>query len=86
MLYGSECWPTKRSEIHRLMVVEMRMIRWMYGYTRLDQIRNEIIKEKIEVTPIQDKMRKIRLRWLSHVTSSENAPVRKCKMINLLAV
>ena len=46
------------------MVVEMRMIRWMCGYTKLDRIRNEVIREKVGVAPIEDKMREIRLDGL----------------------
>ena len=33
MLYGTECWPIKKTQVQRLMVAEIRMIRWMYGYT-----------------------------------------------------
>ena len=43
MLYGSECWATKLQHIDRMNVVEMRMLRWMCGHTRLDKIRNECI-------------------------------------------
>ena len=40
----------------------MRMIRWMCSFTRLDRIRNEIIREKARVAPIEDKMRDVRLK------------------------
>jgi len=46
LLYGAECWPIKRSHIQRMKVVEMRMIRWICGYTRLDKIRNEVFRGK----------------------------------------
>jgi hypothetical protein len=29
MLYGVECWPTKRRHVPQLGVAEMRMLRWM---------------------------------------------------------
>jgi len=38
------------------------MIWWMCGYTKLDRIRNVVIREKIGVAPIEDKMRESRLR------------------------
>ena len=38
------------------MVAEMRMIRWMCGYTKMDRIRNEVIKDLVKVAPIEDKM------------------------------
>ena len=79
MLYGAKCWPIKR-----LMVADMRMIRWMCSYTRLDKIRNVIFKEKVEVAPIEEKMRETRLIWLGHVTRrSVEAPVRRCEKIDL---
>jgi len=48
-----------------LMVTEMRMIRWMCGYTRMDGIRNKVIRDLVKVVPIEDKMRETRLRWLA---------------------
>ena len=44
------------------MVAEMRMIIWMYGYTRVDRIRNEGIRDMVKVAPIEDKIRETRLR------------------------
>ena len=40
----------------------MRMIRWMCGHPRLDEIRNEVIRNKIGVAAIEDKVREARLR------------------------
>jgi hypothetical protein len=36
MLYGAECWPTKRRHVQQLSVAEMRMLRWICGHTRRD--------------------------------------------------
>jgi len=44
------------------MVAEMRMVRWMCGFTTIDRIRNEEIRDLAKVAPIKDKMRKSRLR------------------------
>ena len=51
----------KRSHIQRIGVIEMRMVRWMSGHTRLDKIRNEVNRGKIGVVTIKDKIREARL-------------------------
>jgi len=38
LLYGADCWPIKKSQVQRMKVAEIRMIRWMSGHTRLDKI------------------------------------------------
>jgi len=84
MMYGSECWALKKTQIQRLLVAEMRMIRWICGYTRLDKIRNEVIRDIVKVAPIEDKMRESRLRWFGHVKrQSVDVPVRRCETINI---
>jgi len=50
----------------------------MCGYTTKDKIRNEIIRNKVGVVPIEEKMRETRLRWFGHVTRRpRDAPVRR---------
>ena len=43
------------------MVVEIRMVRWTCSYTRVDRIMNEIIIDRVKVSPIKDKIRETRL-------------------------
>jgi len=80
LLYGAECWPAKNSHVQKLHVAEMRMLRWMCGHTRSDKIRNEVIREKVGVASVVDKLREARLRWFGHVKRrSADAPVRRCE-------
>lgn len=67
MLYGTECWAATRKQEQRLMVAEMRMLRWMCGFTRLDRIKNVDIRTRVGVAAFNDKMRESRLRWFGHV-------------------
>ncbi|XP_070015684.1 uncharacterized protein [Nicotiana sylvestris] len=62
MLYETEYWPVKNSHIQKMQVVDMRMLRRMCGHTRMYKIRNEDIRERVGVTPMEDKMREARLR------------------------
>jgi hypothetical protein len=67
MLYGAECWPTKRRHIQQLSVAEMRMLRWICGHTRKDRVRNDDIRERVGVAPIEEKLVQHRLRWFGHI-------------------
>ncbi|CAO1939222.1 unnamed protein product [Urochloa humidicola] len=77
MLYGAECWPTKRRHVQQLSVAEMRMLRWSCGHTRRDRVRNEDIRDRVGVAPIEEKLVQHRLRWFGHVQRRPpEAPVR----------
>ena len=67
MLYGAECWPTKIRHVQQLSVAEMRMLRWICGYTRMDRVRNDDIRDHLEVASIEEKFVQHRLRWFNHV-------------------
>jgi hypothetical protein len=67
MLYGIECWAIKKQHIHKMSVIEIRMLRWISGITKKNKIRNEKICLKIGVAPIDEKMRESCLRWFGHV-------------------
>ncbi|ONL96987.1 Retrovirus-related Pol polyprotein LINE-1 [Zea mays] len=76
MLYGAECWPTKRRHVQQLCVAEMRMLRWICGHTRRDRVRNDDIRERVGVAPIEEKLMQHRLRWFGHIQRRpEEAPV-----------
>ncbi|KAF3669254.1 putative RNA methyltransferase-like isoform X1 [Capsicum annuum] len=49
-------------------------VRWMCGLTRGDRVRNEIIREKVGVASVEDKMREGRLKWFGHVMRRARMP------------
>jgi hypothetical protein len=61
MMYDVECWATKGQHVHKMSVAEMRMLCWISGHTRKDRIRNDDIRDKFEVAPIQEKLVQHRL-------------------------
>nr|XP_016478590.1 PREDICTED: uncharacterized protein LOC107799961 [Nicotiana tabacum] len=87
ILYRAECWPVKNSHVQRMKVAEMRMLRWMCRLTRLDKIKNEVIRQKVEMAPVDEKMREARLRWFGHVRRrSPDAPVRSCERLAVVGM
>jgi hypothetical protein len=66
-LYGVECWPTKRRHVQQLSVAEMCMLRWICGNTRRERVRNDDIRERLGVAPVEEKLVQHRLRWFGHI-------------------
>jgi hypothetical protein len=55
----------------------MRMLRWICGHTRRDQVQNDDICEKLGVTPVEEKLVQHRLRWFGHMQRRPTeAPIR----------
>jgi hypothetical protein len=40
--------------IQQLSVAEMSMLRWICGHTRLDRARNDDIRDRLGVVPIEE--------------------------------
>ena len=57
----------------------MKILRWSSGHTKLDRIRNTVIREGMKVGPIEAKLRECRLRWFGHVQRREDGNV--CKAV-----
>ena len=52
----------KKAQEKKLDVVEMRMLRWMSEVTKLDRIRNKIIRGTMKVGEISKKALESRLK------------------------
>jgi hypothetical protein len=77
MLYGAECWPTKKQHVQQLSVVEMCMLRWICDHTRIDRVRNDDLCERLGVTPVEEKFVQYHLRWFGHIQwRLAEAPIR----------
>ena len=63
MTYGSEFWAVKKKDENKLNSVEMRMLRWARGETRLDHIRNEGIMKEADINPVETFLEKKILKW-----------------------
>jgi hypothetical protein len=43
------------------------MLRWIYGNTRRDRVRNDDIRERLRVAPVEEKLVQHRLRLFGHI-------------------
>jgi hypothetical protein len=50
LLYGSETRVTTTQDMTRLEAAEMGFLRSVKGYTRLDKIRSEVIRQELEIS------------------------------------
>ena len=55
MLYGSETWTIKASDIRRITAAEIKYMR-RTGYTWTDYKTNTQIAKELKITPILDKL------------------------------
>ena len=77
LLYGMETVAVTKAQESKMEVAEMRMLRFSLGLTRLDQVRNETVRNRLNVGKLSDKLRESRLRWYGHVQRREEAYVGK---------
>ena len=56
---------------------EMRFLRSVKGYTRLDKIRSEVISKVLEISGIQDVRSKYKQNWINHLERMDNTRLPK---------
>jgi hypothetical protein len=55
----------------------MRMLRWICCHTRRNRVRNDDIRERLVVAPVEEKLVQHRLRWFGHMQRKPmEAPIR----------
>jgi len=61
----------------RLEAAEMRFLRSVTGYTRLDKIRREVIREELEISGIRTVKLKYKQNWINHLDKMDNTRLPK---------
>ena len=67
LLYGSETWTLTKRLRSKIQACEMRILHLIYGVTKRDKIRNEIIQDNLRVQSILSLIEKNQLRWFGHI-------------------
>ena len=75
-------WALRKAEQNLLERTEMRMLRWLMGIKRIENIRTEEIRARAGVANVGEKIREASLRWLGHVegNTEEVVVMRTWKM------
>ena len=82
LMYGSESWGMKVTERQKLNVFEMKCLRSMTGVSRLDRVRNEVVRARTGVRrELTARVDMNALRWFGHVERMDNERLLK-KVMN----
>jgi hypothetical protein len=57
LLYDRETWTLRKRDWNRIQAAEMKYLRTVKRCTRLDQIRNEDIRNELGISPLSEKNR-----------------------------
>jgi hypothetical protein len=60
-----------------LEAAEMRFLRSVKGYTRIDKIRSEVVRKELEISGIQDVRSKYKENWINHLERMDNTRLPK---------
>jgi len=77
LLYGYATWVTTQTDMTGLETAEMRFVRSVTGYTRLDKTRSEDIRQELEISGIQDVRLKYKQNWTNHLERTDNTRLPK---------
>lgn len=77
LLYGSETWVDKTSYRNNIQSAEMRFLRSVKGYSLKDKIRNEEIRQKLNIFSVNERIFQNRINWKNHVLRMDNNRIPK---------
>jgi len=65
--FGSEAWVLKKREEQRLEAAQMKFLRHLLGITKLDQEKDQCIREKTRAQNIVKEIKQYQEKWLQNV-------------------
>jgi hypothetical protein len=72
LTYGSKTWPTTKTQEAKIETAEIKFLRRVAGYTRRDQIKNNKIREELNIFNLNAKIIKSRSQRKYHVQQMDN--------------
>jgi hypothetical protein len=68
MAYGAETWTLMARLLHKFKVTQQAMERAMLGVSLRDQIRNQVIRQRIKVTDKANRISMLKWQWAGHIS------------------
>lgn len=72
LLYGAESWILTDRQGSRITAAEMKFLRRTAGKTRRDCVRNERIRQELEIIPLKELLETRQLKWYGHVVRMDD--------------
>lgn len=72
LMFGSESWILQERDRSKIQSAEMKFLRRVKGCTKMDQIRNEDIREELNIYSIHEKLEEYKDNWRTHLHRMNN--------------
>ena len=71
LVYGCETWTIQKRHVSRLQTAEMWFLRRVEGVTKLDKVRNEDIRQRLNQEAVVEVARKKQRAWKEKLDGME---------------
>jgi hypothetical protein len=75
LLYGSETWTPRKRDWNRIQEAEIKYLRTVKGCNKLDQIRNEDIRNELAISALSGKIIEYKNKWKAHLQRMEHTRI-----------
>jgi hypothetical protein len=75
LFYGIETWTLIKRDWNRIQAAEMKYLRTLKECIRLDQIRNEDIRNELGISSLSEIIIEYRNKWKSHLQRIEHTRI-----------
>ena len=77
LLYGSETWPLRARQEHKLNAFHMRCLRRILDISWQDKVPNTTVMKRAGIPSMYTILKQRRMRWLGHVVRMEEGRIPK---------
>lgn len=78
LTYGAETWVLTKEQRSKIQATEMKFLRRVKGITRMDRIRNETVRDELNITSVQEWIEQQQLKWYGHlIRMRDTKPAKK---------